>query len=71
MRIQKEKTDDFGRISYLTIPFHQRKIQAIATCMKQQILATAASDQILMIWTFNAHPGSLQLQTVKSLTDVI
>lgn len=23
MRIQKDKTDEFGRISYLTIPFHR------------------------------------------------
>ena len=35
MRIQKEKSDDFGRISYLTIPFHRQKLTAVATCLKQ------------------------------------
>ena len=61
MRIQKEKSDDFGRISYLTIPFHRQKLTAVATCMKQPILATAASDQTLMVWSYTTHPGSLSL----------
>jgi WD40 repeat protein len=42
MRIQKEKTEEFGKISYHTIPFHRQKLTGVATCMKQQILATAA-----------------------------
>ena len=71
MRIQKEKTDDFGKISYLTIPFHKHKVNAVSTCMKQQILATASSDHILFIWQYTTHPGQLTLQTVKSLTDLI
>ena len=44
MRIQKEKTEDFGKISYLTIPFHRHKLTAVSVCMKQPILATAAND---------------------------
>ena len=71
MRIQKEKSDDFGRISYLTIPFHRQKLTAVATCLKQQILATAASDQTLMVWSYTTHPGSLSLQIVKQLLDPI
>ena len=71
MRIQKEKTEDFGKISYLTIPFHRHKLTAVATCMKQPILATAANDQTLMIWRYNTHPGSMSLQVAKTLTDMI
>ena len=71
MRIQKEKTDDFGKISYLTIPFHRLKFSAVATCMKQPILATAASDHTIMIWQYTSHPGSLYLQCVKRLQDTI
>ena len=71
MRIQKEKLEDFGKISYLTIPFHRYKLTAVATCAKQPILATAASDQTLMIWQYSPHPGSLDLQLVKRLQDAI
>jgi hypothetical protein len=35
MRILKEKTEDFGKTSYLTIPFHKDKISAVALCLKQ------------------------------------
>ena len=44
MKVLKEKAEDLGKISYLTIPFHRHKLTAVATCMKQPILATAASD---------------------------
>ena len=71
MRLLKEKSEDFGRISYLTIPFHRHKMTAVATCMKQPILVTAASDKTLMVWHFTTHPGSLSLQIVKQLPDVI
>ncbi len=71
MRIQKEKSDDFGRISYLTIPYHRHKVNAIATCMKQPLLATAAGDNTLMVWNYTAHPGNLNLQIVKGLNDII
>jgi hypothetical protein len=71
MRIQKEKAEDFGKISYLTIPFHRHKLTAVATCMKQPILATAASDNTLMVWGYTTHPGSLELKCVKLLGDVI
>lgn len=71
MRIQKEKTEEFGKISYLTIPFHRHKLTAVATCMKQPILVTAASDNVLMVWQYTTHPGSLTLQIVKYLDDVV
>lgn len=59
MRIQKEKNEDFGKISYLTIPFHKQKLNVLATCMKQPILATAANDHTLMVWDYLTHPPSL------------
>ena len=71
MRLQKDKVEDFGKISYLTIPYHRHKVNAVATCMKQPILATAASDQNIMIWQYTTHPGALQLQCIKQLPDVI
>lgn len=34
MKTSSEKQEDFGKISYLTIPFHRSQITAICTCMK-------------------------------------
>ena len=39
--------------------------------MKKPILATAASDHVLMVWHYTTHPGQLTLQVVKSLQDTI
>lgn len=71
MRIQKEKNEDFGKISYLTTPFHKQKINVVATCMKKPILATAAQDQTLMVWDYTVHPPQLNLKIVKKLPDII
>lgn len=71
MRIHKDKIDDFGKISFLNIPFHRQKITAVATCLMQPLLATSAMDQTVMLWSYTAHPGQLRLQHVQRLPDTI
>ena len=42
MRMNRDKKDELGRLSYVVYPFHRNRISAIATCMKQALMVSAS-----------------------------
>ena len=66
MRLNKEKKDELGKLSYIMYPFHRGKITAIATCMKQPLLVTA-SDQSLFMWHYNGPANPFVLINAQRL----
>lgn len=71
MKTSSEKQDEFGKISYLTIPFHRSQITAICTCMKSNILVTASLDKTICIWVYSAPSSSLQLKVCQTVFDEV
>ena len=71
MKISAEKQDDFGKISYLTIPFHRMQITAMCTCMKSNILVTASLDKTICVWNYSAPSSSLQLKVCQTVFDEV
>ena len=60
MKMNREKHDEMGRISFVINPFHKTRITALATCMKQPLLVTA-SDSTLFMWHYNGPAATLAL----------
>ena len=71
MKTSAEKQDEFGKISYLTIPFLRSTITAICTCMKSNILVTASLDKTICIWAYSAPSSSLQLKVCQTVFDEV
>ena len=71
MKASSEKQDDFGKISYLTIPFHRSPITAICTCMKSNILVTAGIDRRICIWEYSTISYTLQLKVCQTVFDEV
>ena len=65
MRMNKDKAEEMGRVSYLTIPFHKSKIRAISACAQQPLIVTT-SDSTLMLWSYIAanNIGSMSLMNI-------
>ena len=71
MRIQKDKPEEFGKVSYLTTPFHRHAITGMTTCLKSPILITSSQDNALMVWVYSGPSSSLKLQYVAYLGDAV
>ena len=66
MRLNREKEDEIGRISYVMYPFDKTGISAIATCMKQPLLVTA-SDSTLFMWHYSGHANQMNLINAQNM----
>ena len=71
MKTSSEKQDEFGKFSFLTIPFHRAQITAICTCMKSNILVTASLDKTICVWVYSAPSSSLQLKVCQTVFDEV
>ena len=71
MKVSSEKQEDFGKISYLTIPFHRSQITAICTCMKSNILVTASLDKTICIWEYSTISYTLHLKVCQTVFDEV
>jgi WD40 repeat protein len=71
MKTSAEKQDDFGKIAYLSIPFHRMQITAMATCMKSNILVTGSLDKTICVWNYSAPSSSLQLKVCQTVFDEV
>jgi hypothetical protein len=52
MKLNEEKPKEYGKVAFLTEPFHSQPITAIATCLKRHIVVTASKDKTIRVWSY-------------------
>lgn len=55
VRVNLERPYEIDRFEYLIASFHSKSIVALDICLKQNIVATCATDRTVRLWTYNRN----------------
>ena len=71
LRFNEDKKKDFGKVSFLTVPFHSDKITGIVTCLKRHIVVTASLDRTIRVWSYHSSSSLVTLEICSTMYDEI
>jgi WD40 repeat protein len=69
LKLNEEKPKEYGKVSFLTVPFHSQTITAIATCLKRHIVVTASKDKTIRVWSYNSFSSLVTLEICATMYD--
>ncbi len=71
LKLNEEKPREYGKVSFLTVPFHSQPITAIATCLKRPIVVTASKDKTIRVWSYHSSSSLIALEICETMYDEV